>query len=330
MVRGVIFCDVVVSSAVEFSVRGKCRLPSQIRPPAHRGVHPIAISSKPDVPGDRILLGLAFMALAMFLIPIRDGLAKHLSDSLPVFTIAWGTYCAAAIVAGPIAITKHGRAALLPAGLPSQTARTLLLVGSMTMFFFSIRTVPLANAIASYFVAPFVAAALAPRFLDEKFTWAVGGAVTLGFVGVLVVLRPDGNFDSNILWAVGAGLFFACYMIATRLAARQAPPLAALSYQSILGAIVLTPFALGSGIQGASAFLGVFALIGILQSASHGLSIAAFRFAPASVLAPLVYLEIVAAVIVGLVAFGDWPENQTWVGIAIIIVAGSLVAVRRN
>ena len=93
---------------------------------------------------------------------------------------------------------------------------------------------------------------------------------------------------------------------------------------------MLTPFALGAGIQGADAFLAFFALIGLLQSLSHGLSIAAFRFAPASVLAPLVYLEIVAAVIVGLVAFGDWPVTQTWIGIGIIIASGSLVTLKRN
>ena len=270
------------------------------------------------------------MALAMFIMPIRDGLAKYMSGTLPVFTIAWGTYCAAALIAVPIAIRAHGRSALLPAGLPSQTARTLLLVGAMTMFFFSVRTVPLANAIAAYFVAPFFAAALAPFVLKEHFTWSVAVAVIIGFVGVIVVLQPDGNFDVNILWAVGAGLLFALYMLATRLAARQAPPLAALCYQSVLGALVLTPFALGAGITGADEFLAFFALIGVLQSLSHGLSITAFRFAPASVLAPLVYLEIVAAVVVGLVVFGDWPVIQTWIGIVIIIAAGSLVAIKRN
>ncbi len=276
------------------------------------------------------MLGLALMALAMFIIPVRDGLAKYMSDTLPVFTIAWGTHCAAALIAAPIAIRAHGRDAILPAGLPSQTARTLLLVCAMTMFFFSVRTVPLANAIAAYFVAPFVAATLAPFVLKERLTWSVAAAITLGFVGVIVVLQPDGNFDANILWAIGAGLLFALYMLATRLAARQAPPLVALCYQSVLGALVLTPFALGAGIQGADAFLAFFALIGLLQSLSHGLSIAAFRFAPASVLAPLVYLEIVAAVIVGLVAFGDWPVTQTWIGIGIIIASGSLVTLKRN
>lgn len=282
------------------------------------------------VPGDKILLGIALMALAMFIIPIRDGFAKHMSTTLPVFTIAWGTYCAAALVATPIALRVHGRTALLPSGLGSQTARTLLLVGAMTLFFFSIRTVPLANAVAAYFVAPFAATALAPFVLGERLSWSIAGATFVGFVGVLVVLQPDGNSDLNILWAVAAGLLFAFYMLATRLAARQAPPLAALSYQSILGTLILTPFALGTGIQGMGPFLGFFAMMGILQSLSHGLSIAAFRFAPASILAPLVYLEIVAAAIVGLVAFGDWPSIQTWIGIAIIVAAGALVSFRQN
>lgn len=282
------------------------------------------------LPADRIVLGLIFMALAMFVIPIRDGIAKHMTDALPVFTIAWGTYVSAAIVAVPIALRLHGRQALMPAGLPSQTARTLLLVGAMIAFFSSIRTVPLANAISAYFVAPFVAAALAPFVLGERLTKTVAAAVTGGFIGVLVVLRPSGNFDTNILWAVFAGVLFAFYMLATRLAARQAPPMAALAYQALLGAIVLTPFAIGAGLEGISLFLGAFAAVGVLQSLSHGLSIAAFRFAPAGILAPLVYLEIVAAVIVGLVAFGDWPQVHTWIGIAIILAAGTLVAVKRN
>lgn len=281
-------------------------------------------------PVDNLLLGLALMALAMFVIPVRDGIAKHMTTELPVLVIAWGTYVAAALIAVPVALSRHGKAALFPAGLPSQTARTLLLVGAMTSFFFSVRTVPLANAISAYFVSPFIAALLAPLVLGERLTLAIAAAVTLGFGGVLLVLRPDGNLDLNIMWAMGAGLLFALYMLATRLAARQAPPLAALSYQSLLGAIVLTLPALFSGIEGIGAFLGLFLLIGVLQSTSHGMSIAAFRFAPAAVLAPLVYLEIVAAVIVGLLAFGDWPDARTWLGILVIMVSGAIVALKRN
>ncbi|MEC3863295.1 DMT family transporter [Mesobacterium sp. TK19101] len=282
------------------------------------------------LPGDRVVLGFILMAAAMFVIPIRDGIAKYMTDALPVFIIAWGTYVSAAIVAVPIALKLHGSAALLPAGLGSQTARTLLLVASMTVFFLSIRTVPLANAISAYFVAPFVAAALAPVVLKERLTIPIIVAVVGGFIGVIIVMRPEGDFDLNILWAVLAGILFAFYMLATRLAARQAPPMAALAYQAVLGAIILTPFALWSGLDGIVAFVGLFAAVGVLQSLSHGLSIAAFRFAPAGLLAPLVYLEIVAAVIVGFVAFGDWPEIQTWIGIAVILSAGALVALKRQ
>ncbi|WP_120501239.1 DMT family transporter [Roseovarius sp. EL26] len=288
------------------------------------------LEGKNQQPVDRVLLGLVLMAAAMFVIPLRDGIAKHMTDALPVFTIAWGTYVAAAMVAVPIAMRLHGREALLPAGLRSQTARTLLLVGSMTVFFFSIRTVPLANAISAYFVAPFVATALAPFVLSERLTFPIICAVVGGFIGVIIVLRPDGNFDANILWAVLAGILFAFYMLATRLAARQAPPMAALAYQALLGAIVLTPFTLWSGLGEVSSFIGLFAAVGVLQSLSHGLSIAAFRFAPAGILAPLVYLEIVAAVIVGFMVFGDWPEAHIWLGIAIILCAGALVAIKRS
>ena len=231
----------------------------------------------------------------MFVIPMRDGIAKFMTDDLPVFVIAWGTYVAAAVVAVPIALKLHGKAAILPPGLRSQTARTLLLVGPMTIFFLSLRTVPLANAISAYFVAPFVAAALAPKVLGERLTLPIAIAVVGGFTGVLIVLQPKGDFDVNILWAVMAGVMFAFYLLATRLAARQAPPMAALAYQALLGALVLTPFALWSGLDGTAAFLGLF-----------------------------------AAVIVGFFAFGDWPAMNTWIGIAVILMAGALVAIKRQ
>jgi len=91
------------------------------------------------LPQDRILPGISLMTLAMFIIPIRDGIAKYMTSDLTVFVIAWGTYVAAALVAVPLALVFHGKEAVKPAGLPSQTARTLLLVGAMTLFFFSIR-----------------------------------------------------------------------------------------------------------------------------------------------------------------------------------------------
>ncbi|MEO0619708.1 MAG: DMT family transporter [Pseudomonadota bacterium] len=282
---------------------------------------------------DRVPLGLLLMTGAMAVIPIRDGFAKDLTTELPVLTIAWATYVAAALFSLPVALKSHGRAALWPAGIVSQATRSILLVASMTCFFFSVRTVPLADAIAAYFIAPFAAAAAAPFVLGERLTWPVATAVALGFLGVCLVLNPGGSFDANIIWALAAGLLFAAYMLATRLAARQAPPLAALSFQCLLGAAVLAPFAFASG-AGDTAQIGdhgiVFLTIGALQVLSHGLSITAFRFAPASTLAPLVYLEIVGAVIVGLVAFGDWPTAQVWLGIAVIVTAGAIVALQRT
>jgi len=288
-------------------------------------------SEKPStLSTDRILLGLFLMMLAMLIIPIRDGIAKYLTDELHVFTIAWGTYVSAALVSLPIALFLHGKEAIRPAGIKSQTARTFLLVASMVCFFFSVRTIPLANAISAYFVGPFVAAALAPFVLKERLSKAVLIAVSCGFFGVLLVLRPDGNFDKNIIFSVIAGVLFAFYMLATRMAARQTPPMAALAFQSSLGVIILTPLAIFSGFDGIISFLSIFVIIGFVQSAAHGLSIAAFRFAPAGMLAPLVYLEIVGAALVGILAFGDWPNTQTWIGISIILAAGALVAIQRD
>ncbi|MEL6423399.1 MAG: EamA family transporter, partial [Pseudomonadota bacterium] len=290
------------------------------------------MTDAPDMPSsahDRIGLGVALMAAAMLVIPVRDGLAKSLVAEMSVFAIAWGAYTAAAVIALPIALARHGVMAVWPPGLRSQAARTVFLVSSMTTFFFSLRSIPLADAISAFFIGPFIAAALAPVVLGEKVERRVYVAVIAGFSGVLLVVRPSATVDLNVVWALSAGALFAAYILATRRVATQTPPLATLSFQCLLGAVLLTPFALGDGLAAPSAYSGLFLSIGAVQVLSHVMSITAFRYAAANVLSPLVYLEIVGATAIGYLAFGDWPTPMTWLGIFIIVAAGALVAARR-
>ena len=274
------------------------------------------------------LPGILLMALAMLLIPLVDGLAKHLSASHSPLFISWARYAAACLFVLPTAVALHGRRALPRSGLGPHVLRTAFLMAAMTLYFLAIARIPLATAISAYFIGPIVASLLAVLILGERLTLRKGLALLLGFSGALLILRPGQAVSPGILLAMGSGVFFALYLIATRLASRNSDPVKTLAFQCLLGAALLTPQALWSWALPPPEELPLFLAMGLLSAASHVLSIAAFRHAEASTLAPLVYLELVATAAVGFFFFGEVPGLFVWCGAA-VIVAGGLLLIHR-
>ena len=219
----------------------------------------------------------------------------------------------------------HSRAPLVPAERrASHVFRTVFLVTAMTLYFLSIARLPLTTTASTFFVGPIMAAVLSVIVLKERLTSRKALSLTLGFVGSIVILRPGGSMDPGILLALGSGIFFAFYLIATRHAAQDSDPVKTLAFQCVLGMVLLTPKPRCPGrhprrtICSSSPAWACFAI-------SHLLSIAAFRLADASTLAPLVYLELIGAALVGYVAFSEVPGVPTIVGAGLIIVAGLIL-----
>ena len=278
----------------------------------------------------RPTLGITLMAAAMLVIPMVDGVAKYLStDHSPLF-IAWARYAVASAVVLPVAITKFNHRVFPAERRASHVLRTIFLVTSMTLYFLSIATVPLATAVSAYFVGPVIAVALAAVVLKERVTPRKILSLALGCAGVIVILRPGSQIEPGILLALGAGLFFALYLIATRQASQVSDPVKTLAFQCVVGTILLTPQAVLTWSTPGWDGLLFFAGLGALSATSHCLSIAAFRFADASTLSPLVFLELIGSAAVGYVAFGDVPRGTTVVGAAVIVVAGLLLLKRHE
>ena len=149
--------------------------------------------------------------------------------------------------------------------------------------------------------------------------------LALGFAGSIVVLRPGGSMDPGILLALGSGVLFAFYLIATRHAAQDSDPIKTLAFQCVAGTVLLTPQAALSWSAPAGNDLLLFAGLGLFSAISHVLSIAAFRLADASTLAPLVYVELIGAAVIGYVAFGEVPGMPTVVGAGLIVAAGLML-----
>jgi drug/metabolite transporter (DMT)-like permease len=194
--------------------------------------------------------------------------------------------------------------------------------------FLAIARIPLATAVSAYFVGPVVAMVIAVVFLRETLTISKTLSLLLGFAGALIILRPMGGVDTGLVLAIAAGGFFALYMIATRQASRQSEPIKTLAFQSLVGTMLLTPQAIGTWSVPGLAELWLFVAMGLLSAGSHVLSIIAFRFAEASTLAPLVYLELLGSAAIGYVVFGDFPDGYVWVGALMILFGGVLLARR--
>lgn len=270
------------------------------------------------------------MTVAMLTIPLVDGLAKHLSAGYSPLFLAWARYAVACLIVLPLAAASFGPSLLPAEQRTSHLLRTVCLVVAMTLYFLAIARIPLATAVSAYFVGPIVAVALSLIVLKERVTPGKTASLVLGFAGSLIILRPGATIDPGLLLALGSGLFFAIYLVATRKAALASDPVKTLAFQCVVGALVLTPQAVLSWSTPALTDLWLFALLGALSAVSHILSIAAFRHADASTLAPLVYVELIGAGLVGYLAFGEIPGVTTMVGAALIVIAGFVLFERRR
>lgn len=310
-------CDPI---PIEYRAPG--RLPRQ-RPEMRR---------QPPVTGsDSSLAGVALMLAAMAVVPLMDGVAKHLSATFAVLQVVWARYFFHLLILLPLVLWRHGAGALLLRNPWPQLLRGGFLLGSTILFFAAIAVMPIADALALVFVAPLVVTALSPLLLGERVGPRRWTAVSLGFVGVLVILRPGVSaFHTGMLLALGAGTVYAFYSLATRRLSGSAPPLVTLTYTALLGAMVMSVVVPAVWTPPGTLDLLWMVLMGALAAFGHFLVIKSFEHAEASLLAPLGYSEIVMATIVGYLAFGDFPDAWTWAGIVIVIASGVYVSMRER
>ncbi len=277
------------------------------------------------------LPAIVTLLAAMSIIPAMDAAAKHLSATLPVLQITWARYVFHLVVALPMVLAHYPLAALRPARMRLQLLRGSMLVISTYAFFLGVSYLPLADTLALAFIAPLVVTALAPMLLGEKVGPRRFAAVGIGFLGALVIVRPGG---AMMHWAavfpLGAGVSYALYVILTRKLAGSAPPLVTLVYGAVIGGIVTSATLPFVWRWPAPAEWGLLAAIGLCAALGHYLVIRAYERAPASLLAPFTYVEILSASALGYALFGDFPDSWTWAGIAILIASGIYIALRER
>lgn len=232
--------------------------------------------------------GILLMMAAMVLFTLLDASAKHVTQTLPPPVAVFFRY-AVATGLSLLILTRTGGPALLTTGHPYlQVARGLLLMVSTILNFFAIKQLQLAQTAAIFFTIPLWVCALSVPLLGERVGWRRWTAVLVGFLGVLVIMRPGtASFHPAMLLSVGSSICGAAYNIMTRKVGARDRAETSLFYVSFIGAAaaaLIQPFVWQTphGLN-----LALLAGMGILGTAGHYMLIEAHRLAPASALAPV-------------------------------------------
>ena len=270
-----------------------------------------------------MLRAIPIMLLAMALIPAGDAAGKLMFNThgvLPGF-VAWLRFVVGAVLL--IAITRGKAIEASAFRNPWVLFRGALIAVTIFTILSGIQTVSLSTAFAAFFVGPMVSYLLSVLLLKEQVTWTRTGLLLLGFVGVLLVVRPDAGLSVGAGLAALAGVFYGGYLTASRWLAGKVAGDAMLMVQLTVGAVLLTPFGLSAlpetwppGLWGLIALSGAFSMLGNL------FLLQAYRMAEATRLAPFVYFQLVAATVFSIWIFGDWPDAIGFGGLALLMLSG--------
>jgi S-adenosylmethionine uptake transporter len=273
--------------------------------------------------------GILLMALGMFLFSAVDTGAKFLTADLHPFQIVWTRQLG--LLAGAVfLIAMRGRAVLATSHPRLQVLRGVVAACSASLFIFAVTHVPLADAVAVSFVAPFMVTVMGAIILREPVGLRRWIAVLLGFVGTLIIIRPGlGAVHPAAGLVVLAAFFFAVRQIVSRWLSDTDKTATTIVYTALVGSTVLTiplPFVWQSpsGEQ-----IALLVGVAVLAAAAEICVIKALETAMAVVVAPVQYSLMIWGTFYGFVVFGQLPDGWTWIGTAIIVASG-LYTIKRE
>lgn len=281
---------------------------------------------------DRRLFAIGLAIGAFFMFAVLDVCAKNLRMAgFDPVSVIWVRFFGHFLLAAML-LRRRNLFNVWRSKRPGlQVLRGCLLLGGTTCNFIAVRYLQLAETGAIAFAIPLIIAVLAVPILGERIGPRRWAAILVGFLGVLVVVRPGPEiFQSAALIAVGTTLFAATYMLVTRIVAQVDHPETSNMYAGIVGAVLTTPlvpffWTTPSGIEWLP-----FLLIGVMGMAGHLLISIAHEHAPAPIIAPFWYTQIVWMIGFGFLVFGDVPDIWTLAGAAIVLSSGLYVWYRER
>jgi drug/metabolite transporter (DMT)-like permease len=275
------------------------------------------------------LAGIGLMLLSVFMFSFGDALGKFMVATYSVGQLLCLRACAALIVLAPAVWRQRGKFARLERPY-LQLFRVLLSTLEVAAFFLATVYLPLADVVTCYLACPIFVTALSALVLREHVGWRRWSAILVGFVGVLIALRPSAQTISMpALIALGGSLSFSVLMLITR-SLRATPDLVMATSQFVGTFVVGALMAPFGWVTPSAGSLVLFAVAGCISVSALLCVNRSLKLAPASVVVPYQYSMIVWAVMFGLIVFGDVPSWDMIVGAAIIISAGFYIFLREQ
>ena len=287
--------------------------------------------SSPTTKTDNSRLGIAYMAAGMFLFAATDMQAKLLTETIHPIQIVWTRQLGMALGV-VILILVRGLSVLHSTQPKLQIGRGVLAVCSATLFVTGVAYVPLADAVALTFVAPFIVTIVGAIFLREPVGVRRWAAVIIGFIGTLIVIRPGlGVFHPAAFLIILAATAFALRQILSRVLAGGDKTQTTVAYTALVSWSLLTlplPFIWKTPELGKEILL--LCSIALLAAFAETLVIMALDTAKAVVVAPVQYSMLIWGTFYGFMIFGQLPDLWTWVGATIIVVTGLYTLTREH
>jgi drug/metabolite transporter (DMT)-like permease len=279
------------------------------------------------------LKAILLMCIAVTVFACLDTTAKYLGtrSGISVAQIVWvrfvGQIFWMAAVLGPAGMPK-----LIGTGsVKLQLTRSSLMAATTLLNFEAVKYLRLDQTLSITFLTPLVVAALAVPLLGEHVGWRRAMAIVVGFLGVLIVVRPGfAKIDPAFVFAFGSMFAYACLLIVTRKLSLIDPPFVTLFYGTVVGAFAAAPFALSDWTWPST--IGVWVLLfalGALGGGGHFLVIRAYSFAPVSAVTPFLYVELISMITLSYLVFGDKPDRWSFIG-SLVIVASGLYLIHRE
>ncbi len=289
---------------------------------------------------DRPMLGIIMMLGFCAVVPLSDAIAKLLGGTVSLVLLILARFVVQAGLLAPVVWWAGSSMTMTRRVFWLLSLRSFLHCTAMFAMFSALQYMPLADTVAIAFVMPFIMLLLSWWFLNEEIGPRRIAACGVGFIGTLLVVQPSfAEVGAVALLPLVVALGFALFMLVTRLISQEVDPMTMQVFGGVQVTVVLLPLMLIGNSLGWDGFSmniptardGMLILVaGVLGSAAHLFMTMSLRYAPAATVAPMQYLEIPFATLVGWMVFGDLPNGLAALGIAITIGAGLYVIYREQ
>lgn len=280
--------------------------------------------------GNAVMVGVLLMLLGDFMFALNDAMGKWLVASFSVGQVLVIRSVGAFFVLGPM-LARQPLSSLYRLEQPYvHVLRVILCTADTALFYAAVVYMPLADVITFYMAGPIYVAAASHFLLGEKIGWRRWLAVAIGFVGVVIALRPSSEMLSwPSIFGLAGSLSFASTLVLNRML-RSTTDTTLVTWQTLAALVAGAFLTIGNWSPFNTGELMALLLLGVVSCTAHLLITRSLKLAPASVLAPLQYTLLLFGIILGWLFFGDFPDAQTLIGAAVIILSGLFIFHRQN